>query len=575
VRAIERLGPATLARIGLAAMLAVTAAVILHETRGTTLWTDEWTWALDRRNDSLGELLEPHNGHFSLVPLLIYRALFAIVGIDDYVPYRVMIVIGHLGCAGLLFTYARRRLGPLAALLPTAVLLMLGPAWQNFLWPFQIAWLITLAAGIGALLALDRGDRRGDAVACALLALALASSGIGIAIGAGLAVEVLWRRRPVWIVAAPLAVYALWWLVYQDTDFWRHNVVIAPQFAADAAGASLAVVVGLTEGRLDAAGNLIDAGAALVWGRPLLLAAAAVLAWRLATLRPVPVRAYALLAMAASFWLLGGLQRAQISSPDASRYLYVGALFVLLIAVELVRGARVGRWIAALVVALTGLAVLANVGDLRAGARGLRASADVARADLGALELARDDVKPGYRATRFPGIPFVQIDVNEYFAAARDLGSIAYSPSEIAAASEQGRLAADAELANIQQVVPHPSTEKAGATPPRVDVVTGGRVRTDGGCVRFRPDAATPAGTIAELQVTLPAGGLLLTAEGGRATLALRRFAVTFPPDSAAAKLAPGGSSVLRPGSDRARQPWHVRLAPEAGVSACGRRTGG
>ena len=166
-------------------MLAVTAAVILHETRGTTLWTDEWTWALDRRNDGLGTLLEPHNGHFSLVPLLLYRALFATVGIDDYVPYRVMVVIGHLGCAGLLFAYARRRIGPLAALLPTAVLLMLGPAWQNFLWPFQIAWLISLAAGLGALLALDRGDRRGDAVACALLALALASSGIGIAIARG------------------------------------------------------------------------------------------------------------------------------------------------------------------------------------------------------------------------------------------------------------------------------------------------------------------------------------------------------------------------------------------------------
>jgi hypothetical protein len=218
--------------------------------------------------------------------------------------------------------------------------------------------------------------------------------------------------------------------------------------------------------------------------------------------------------------------------------------------------------------------VLANVGDLRAGARGLRASADLAQADLGALEIARDDVKPGYRPSRFPGIPFIQIDADEYFAAARELGSVAYSPAEIAAATEQGRLVADGELANIQQLVPRPSTEKAGATPPRVDVVTGGRVRTEGGCVRFRPDAATPAATIAELQVTLPAGGLLLTADGGRATLTLRRFAVTFPPDPAA-KLAPGGSSVLRPGSDRARQPWHVRLAPEAGVSACGLRTGG
>jgi hypothetical protein len=573
VRALERIGASTLARIALAAMMAVTAAMVLHETRGTAIWFDEWSWVLDRRGGGLGTLLEPHNGHFSLVPLLLYKALFATAGIDDYTPYRVMVVVGHLACGGLLYAYARPRIGPFAALLPAAVLLLLGPAWQNFLWPFQIAWLISLASGLGALLALDRDDRRGEIVACVLLALALASSGIGIAIAAGLLVEVVWRRRPAWVVAAPIAGYALWWIAYQDTDFFRHNVTVAPKFAAEAAGGALAAVTGLSEARVDVNGTLIDAGAALVWGRPLVLAAAAVLIWRLVALRPVPVRLAALLAMAATFWLLGGLQRAQIQSPDASRYLYVGALFVLLIAVELLRGVRVGRWIAALAVVLTGLAVVSNVGDLRAGGRNLRAQADVTRADLGALVLARDTVPPGYHAAFIPGVPFVQIDAKEYFAAARELGSIADSPAELAAASEQGRLAADAELANLGQLLPRPSSERPGATPPEVDATTGGTVHTEAGCVLFRPAAATPAGTVAELQVTVPTGGMLLTATGGRATVALRRFAATFPRDPSA-RLATGGSSVLRPGTDRATQPWHARLRPEAGVTVCGLRPG-
>jgi hypothetical protein len=554
-------------------MLAVTAALIFHETRGTTIWFDEWSWVLDRRGSGLGTLLEPHNGHFSLVPVLLYKALFATAGIDDYTPYRVMVVAGHLGCAVLLYAYAAPRIGPFAALLPTALLLLLGPAWQNFVWPFQIAWLISLAAGIGALLALDHGDRRGDAVACALLALALASSGIGIAIGAGLVVEVLWRRRPVWVVAAPVALYGLWWLVYQDTDFFRHNVTVAPQFAAEAAGGALAAVAGLTEARPDANGVLIDAGAALAWGRPLFLAAVAVLIWRLAALRPVPVRVFTLLAMAAAFWLLGGLQRAQISSPDASRYLYVGALFVLLIVVELVRGVRVGRWVAGLMVALTSLAVVSNVGDLRAGARNVRSQADDTRADLAALVLARDNLPPDYLAAGFPGVPFVEIDPHEYFAAARELGSVADSTAELAAAPEQARLVADGELANIEQLVPRPTTERPGATPPAVDVVTAGQVRTHGGCVNFRPDAAVPGGAAPELQVTLPAGGLLLTAQGGRAGVSVRRFAATFPRDPSA-WLTPGSPAVLRPRADRAPQPWHVRLTPEARVSACGLRTG-
>jgi len=568
VRGRLRIESSTLALVGLGALLVFTAVVVLHETRGTTLWTDEWGWALDRRS---GSLLEPHNGHFSLIPLLLYRALFATAGMTDYLPYRVMVVIGHLTVATLLFIYARRRIGPIAALLPTAVLLTLGPAWQNFLWPFQIAWLISLAAGLVALLALDHGDRRGEIVASAALAVALASSGVGVAVAAGLVVDVLGRRRPVWIVAAPIALYLLWWLVYQDTDFWRHNVVVAPQFAADAAGGAVATVLGLTEGRLDENGGLVDAGAALVWGRPLVIVAGLVVIWRLAGLRTVPLRVLALLASAAAFWLLGGLQRAQISSPDASRYLYVGAVFVLLIAVELLRGVRVGREIALLAVVLTGLIVVANLGDLRAGARNLRQQAVISRADLGALELARKDIKPGYDAARFPGIPFVQIDAERYFAAAKALGSPALSLAELPGASEHGRLAVDAELANIEEIVPKPSRAAPGSTPPQIDVVTGGQVATDGGCVRFTPDPVAPAGAVPELQVTVPAEGLLMTAEGGPAGFALRRFAATFPVEPTA-RLAPGGSSELRPGDDPATQPWHVRLKPEAGVRVCGLR---
>jgi hypothetical protein len=568
VRGRLRIESSTLAWFALGVLLVLTAAVVLRETRDTTLWFDEWGWALDRRHSSL---LESHNGHFSLIPLLIYRALFATAGMTDYLPYRVLVVIGHLSVAALLFIYARRRIGPLAALLPTAVLLTLGPAWQNFLWPFQIAWLISLSAGLVALLALDRGDRRGDAVACAGLAVALASSGIGVAIAAGLVVDVVGRRRPLWIVAAPLAMYALWWLGYQETEFFAHNVVVAPQFAADAASGAVATVVGLTEAHFDANGVLADAGATLFWGRPLLLVAVLLLIWRLAALRPVPVRVLALLASAAAFWLLGGLQRAQFGSPDSSRYLYVGALFVLLLAVELVRGVRAGRELAALAVVLTGVVVVANLGDLRAGGRYLRSQASLARADLGALELARGDVQPGYDAVAFPGIPFVELHADRYFAAARALGSPAYSPSQLAGASEQGRLAADVEIATIQGIAPKPSAARAGTTPPQVDAVTGGRVRTGGGCVRFTPDATTLAGTVPELQVTVPDSGLLMTAEGGPAGFSLRRFAATFPVEPTA-RLAPGGSSELRPGEDRASQPWHVRLKPEAGASACGLR---
>jgi hypothetical protein len=44
---------------------------------------------------------------------------------------------------------------------------------------------------------------------------------------------------------------------------------------------------------------------------------------------------------------------------------------------------------------------------------------------------------------------------------------------------------------------------------------------------------------------------------------------MTFPP-APVATLAPGTSGILRIDGDRAPQPWHVRIAPQGRVTACG-----
>ena len=100
----------------LAVVLLATGAFLLRETRGTTFWFDEWQWVLDRRGDDLSAFLAPHNGHLTLVPVALYKLLFATAGLENYTPYRVMVVAAHLGCVALLFAYARRRVGDPAAL---------------------------------------------------------------------------------------------------------------------------------------------------------------------------------------------------------------------------------------------------------------------------------------------------------------------------------------------------------------------------------------------------------------------------------------------------------------------------
>jgi hypothetical protein len=555
------------AAAALLVLLAAGAVVILHENRGTVLWFDEWQWALDRRGWDLDAFLAPHNEHLSLVPVAIYKVLFATVGIDDYVPYRLLGLAGHLACVTLLYVYVRRRLGAWPALAAAALILVLGPAWQNILWPFQIGWLISLCALLGALLLLERHDRAGDAGACALLVLALASSGLGLVIALALAVEVACdprrRRRSAWIVAGPLALYAVWWVGYQDAPFVRHNVALAWGFAADAAAGSLSALAGLS------GPPLADAGQTLGWGRALAVAAVVLLAWRLTRTRPWPPRVVALLALAAAFWLFTGLRRASISTPTESRYLYVGALFILLLAAELSRGVVLSRRAGALAAVAVVLILVANLGDLRDGGRFVRSQSASTRAALGAVETMRPRVPADQIIGGIAGFPFVIVRAGQYFALARDLGSPALAPAELPAATAPERAVADRQLASIAPPVPRPGgAARRGAAPPRVDAATGGRATPQGACVRFTAEAAAPAGTRAALDLTLPRAGAVLTALGGAAAVSVRRFAATYPEDPQA-RLRAGAPATLRLPAGRVPAPWHVRVAPERALVAC------
>lgn len=549
-------------------MLLVAAAFSFRVTRGTTFWGDEWTWVLGRRGNDLGTYLEPHNEHLSLLPVAIYKLLFATVGLEHYGPYRALVIVAHLGCAVLVFAYASRRVGSIPALCATALLLFLGPGWHNILWPFQIGWLISLAAGIGALLALDRPDRRGDLTACALLAVSLASSGLGVAITMGVLVELTWGRRlwrDLWIVAVPLAPYAVWWAVYRPAGLDRGNIDVAPGFAADSAAGAFGALAGL-------AGSGVPTGVdPLRWGRPLAVVAVIALLWLLGRYKRVPPRILGLLTILVAFWLLTGLRRAGLEHPDASRYLYVGVFFILLLMAELARGVSLKpRWTLLLVGAVA-IVVLSNAGTMRSAGNFLRASAEAARADLAALELARDDLEPGYVAARFPGTPFVSIRAGTYLAAAGDMGSPAYSPAELAAAPEPARLGADGELIRIEDVGLRASRAEPLGSAPSVTSVVRGEVSERGPCMVFRPVPVHSGDAAPAVEITVPRAGLVVRTGRDAATVEVRRFAAGWS-RPLVDRMAASSSATLRIPGDRAPQPWHARVLSQERLSACALR---
>jgi hypothetical protein len=554
--------------IALVILLVSGAALLYHETRGTTFWADEWQWILHRRGGGLSTFLDPHNEHLSLVPVSIYKLLFATVGLRHYPAYRTVVIAAHLGVAVLVFVYARPRVGGYVALLAAALIVFFGPGWQEFLWPFQIAWLIALGAGIGALLLLDRHDTKGDIGACLLLGTSLASASPGLAIACGMVVEVARRRRwrDAWIVAGPLALYGIWWLGYQHTIFVRHDIVLAPRFVARAAAGALAALTGLAD---ENSGTFLD------WGPVLIAIAAALLVWRVRALRGLPGRALTLLVIVLAFWILTGLGRSYVpvgglvlmATGDESRYLYIGAVLILLLAIELARGTRPSPPAGLALGAITAVVLISNFGPLRDGARLLRGQARTTVAELGTLELTRSIVAPGYVSQNFL---FNVVTAAQYFAVQRSLGSPAIGAAQIAAEHDGVRTSADLQLIAIHRVTLSPAagaSSSAAASPPAVDAIEAGTVTTQGACVTYKPSAFTSVLATSQLLVTLPTGGLLLRAGPQPLSVGVRRFSSQF---QQLGTIAPARQTTLRISPDLAPQPWHVRIATQGTATVCG-----
>jgi hypothetical protein len=548
---------------GLGILLLVGAVFLFLETRGTTWWLDEWTWALYQRGSSLHTFLEAHNGHFVLAPLVIYKVLFATAGLRHYTVFRIVLIACQLGVVALVYTYAQRRVEPFLALIIAALLMFFGPGWQDILWPFQICWLIAISCGIGALLLLDREDTPGRIGASVLLTIAVASVGLGVSIVFGVLIELLLLRRwrQLWVIAVPVVVYGLWTLGYQHSSITAHAISHSPDFGAEIVAATMAAMFGL--GTPIQHGLDVDSGTLFQWGPPLAVAAAVLLLWRLLQLRRVPPRVWTFVAILCSFWLLAGLNPNQASQPFESRYLYIGAVFISLLAVELIRGV-VLAWAIRAAIAVIALAVLiTNIGVMRDAATFLRSQAQLTRAQIGALDITRNIVP-----TDFATGPLNAIAAGPYFATERDIGSPRARPDEIATDPEPVREQVDSELESIHRFGLRPASGPIGSGPsPAVDAAVAGSVRRTGACVVFTPANFT-GGTNPQpfVIVQVPGSGLRMSVTGGAATVSYRRFADAF---QELGVLQPGGAVDLRINADLSSQPWHVQILPAGRATVC------
>ena len=305
--------------------LVVGLPLLLWLGRGMTFFSDEWAFIETRALGDPATWLPPHNEHWSTLPVIVYRLLVETIGLRTYVPYLAVVVALHGLVVALTFFAIRRSSGPLAAIAVAILLLLYGSGFENLYWGFQTGFVGATAAGIAALLALDRRDARGRWGVAVLLTIGLATAGVALAFCVAVAIEsVVARRLRTMLVALaiPAAIYAAWFVTFGRFGV-RSGTAIGPSALVDVPSA---VITGFS----NAAGAISGLGPTLG-----IVPAAGIGLWAIVRLwrdHRLPSRFVGCIAGIVTLYGLIGLTRSHDFAGiiDYTRYTYISGILLLI-----------------------------------------------------------------------------------------------------------------------------------------------------------------------------------------------------------------------------------------------------
>jgi hypothetical protein len=533
-------------------MAASTLLLLVLGSRLTFI-LDDWVYILYRRDLSADAFLSPANEHLVAGPVAVWKLILAGFGMSSPVPFRLVSTAIFMLGNWFLFVWIRRRLGGWPALLATVPVIFLGAAWEDLLWFSSISFLAGVTCGLGMLLALDRRDRSGDLGACAWLVGTLLFSSLWAPFALGAAVDIAlrrrerdWRRRA-YVVLVPLALFGLWWLGWgrdAESSVSLANIAATPRYIADAFTAALAALLGLA---IPTDGTNLP-----VWLRPLAVALAGLAIWRASRLGRIPRSLWVVFAAGMAFWILGGFAVNEGRSPWESRYQLPAGVFVLLVATELLRGARLDRRLLAVTAVVVAAAVVGNVRYLRDAYQSYLRTTQIIRADLAAVEIARNTVEPDFVIEEeFADTAYVNVDAGSYLSAADEDGSPAYTIDELQAAPLEARVAADKVLINALRPSLRP-TSPAAAAPASLR------------CAKLASGPGAPS-------LTMPPGGVTIRARFRTSgSVELARFATENGyPIELPIEIAPVEAIAIRIPTDISSVPWRMRVDGIRGSTVC------
>jgi hypothetical protein len=404
--------------------LFISFSVLFQYGSELTFFFDEWDFVLNRSYNA-SDFLRPHNGHLSLLPVLVYNLLRSLFGIDSYVPFQVAGLLVHASvCVGV-YAIGKRRSTSIAIVAALFVSL-LGTGWQNIMWPFQIGMMGALSAGLWAIWECTKTEASPRRVALLCL-ISLLCAGGGIVAFATVGAITLYRQN--WKSLTYLSVvgvmYLVWYLNYGVSQSVDGNLGKTPNYVYQSAlGAASGITINNTN-----------------YGKIFLVVLVLLLAANIYRKQSI-LTAIAAIAMATFSWILTGVSRAHLQEPSASRYVYVGAVLLVVAFISLVPS-DVSRFAVFPILVVGVFLVQGNLEVLKNGSDGLRDVSRHVRSSLTGIDLIPGVVTSTEQvdSSRAP-----QIDVRRYQQVSNDAGEIGFTPTELRMLPEEIRLRADNAL---------------------------------------------------------------------------------------------------------------------------------
>lgn len=474
---------------------------------------DEWNFLADRGlHHSAQGLWQPHNEHWSTLPILLWRTLFSLFSLGSYWPYLIPLLLAHLLTAHLLWRAGRSDgAGLWSATVCAGVFVALGAGAENLTWAFQIGFVGSLLFGWGAVaLVSRRPSRSNEALISVLLLASLACSSVGDAMWITAAVVLLCRRgwrAALRTVAVPTACYIVWYLIEGKRGAAADHIGMKtlaglPRYVWDGLSGSL--------------GNAVDLRPA---GPILLIAFIAWVVVNFGALRRRSPCALGGAAGALAFFLLVGLGRyGKSGSPTASRYVYV--CIALLLPAVMVAASQLlsGRHRRAQLVAMCTAAVILAVNvDLLVSFAGTRTSTVAAnKRQLLTIATLLAGGSPSLSAQPVPLDPDLNTRTLVRFVAEGTLRAVVITPQE--------RLDAEAGL-DVGAFGAPPGFaagrfELVGTTGPHAPITTGGCLLVEPS--EIRQIALRPIGAMATVEMksdpSLPFSVFLVSSAKEKAT---------------------------------------------------------